>query len=373
MKTLKKKIAIIGATEFQNPLIIKAKRMGYETYVYAWENNDVGEKTADHFIPISVIEKEEIYKDCIKNGINTAVSIGSDVTILTANYLQRKFGKPTNPEITDQIGTNKYKMRKAFMKSGVLCPKFILCSKVPDKSKLKAFKFPIIVKPVDRSGSRGIYKVNDYKQIKEVFTESRKQSFSKKVIIEEYIDGNEYSAECISFNGIHKLLAVTKKYTTGSPHFIETGHDEPSGINKKLINKIEQEVYKALTALHIENGASHTEFKLDDDGVFHIIEIGPRMGGDCIGSDLVRLSTGYDFMKMVIDIADGNKPDLKKKKHYDKAFVRFIFTENDLKNKMRITKNDNYKIIRSCIKKQLSDTVTNSTDRHGYYLYVNNK
>ena len=373
MSIQKKRIAIIGATEFQNPLIIKAKRMGYETFVYAWESNDIGEKSADHFVPISVIEKEKIYEDCIKNRINTAVSISSDLTILTANYLQRKFNKPANPEITDQIGTNKYKMRLAFLKNGVLCPKFILCSKVPSQKRLKKFTFPLIIKPVDRSGSRGIYKVDNYEQIRKVFNESKKQSFTKKAIVEEYIDGEEYSAECISFNGKHKLLAVTKKYTTGEPHFIETGHDEPSKLSKKVITKIEQEIYRALDALCVQNGASHTEFKLDENGIFHIIEIGPRMGGDCIGSDLVRLSTGYDFMKMVIDIANGKQPDFKKRNHFDKACIRFIFSEDDLKKKKTIERNKNYRIVRSYTKKQLSGKVTNSTNRHGYYLYVKNR
>ena len=65
----RQKIAIIGATEFQDPLIRKAQELGFETYVYAWKSDDIGEKTADHFIPISVIEKEKIYKDCLARGI----------------------------------------------------------------------------------------------------------------------------------------------------------------------------------------------------------------------------------------------------------------------------------------------------------------
>ncbi len=368
-----KKIAIIGATEFQDPLIKKAKSMGYETYVYAWKSGDVGEFSADHFIPISVIEKEQIYEDCKKRNIDTAVSIGSDVTILTANYLQRKFKKPTNPVITDKIGTNKYRMRKAFMEKGVLCPRFMECKTIPTENELKGFHYPLIVKPVDRSGSRGIHKVKDYEELKAVFELSKSQAFSKKAIIEEYLEGKEYSAEIISYKGKHKLLTITKKFTTGSPHFIETGHDEPAGINKKALPKIEEDLYKALDALHIKNGASHAEFKLDEDDILHIIEIGPRMGGDCIGSDLVHLSTGYDFMKMVIDIAENKEPDLTKDPSYKKASVRFIFTQKDLKKMEEIKSNDRYKIIRISLKDEPGAKVTNSTDRHGYYIYVKNQ
>ncbi len=369
----KKKIAIIGATEFQDPLIRKAQEMGYETYVYAWKSDDIGEKTADHFLPISVIEKDKIYKDCLSRGVDTAVSIGSDVTILTANYLQRKFNKPTNPIIADTVGTNKYKMRNSFMKAGVLCPKYYRSKKLPEEKELINFSYPLIVKPVDRSGSRGIYKVKNYKELAEAFPLSASQSFSKYAIIEEFIEGKEYSAETISYKGKHKLLALTKKHTTGAPHFIETGHDEPSGIKKSLIPQIEKEIYKALNALHFKNGASHTEFKLDGEGNFHVIEIGPRMGGDCIGSDLVYLSTGYDFMKMVIDIADDKAPDFTINDHYKEAHIRFIFSNKDLIKLDEIKKNNKYNLIRTNIKNDTDLAVTNSTDRHGYYIYVNNQ
>ncbi len=369
----RQKIAIIGATEFQDPLIRKAQELGFETYVYAWKSDDIGEKTADHFIPISVIEKEKIYKDCLARGIDTAVSIGSDITILTTNYLQRKFHKPTNPVIVDTIGTNKFRMRTAFMKAGVLCPKYLKARKVPEESELSGFSYPLIVKPVDRSGSRGIYKVRNYKQLSAAFLSSASESFSKYAIIEEFIEGKEYSAESISYKGKHILLALTKKHTTGSPHFIETGHDEPSGIDEKLIPSIEKEIYKALDALHFKNGASHTEFKIDENGKFHVIEIGPRMGGDCIGSDLVYLSTGYDFMKMVIDIADGKTPDFVIHDHYKEAHIRFIFSEKDLLKLGEIKKNPRYTMTRTNIKNNTDLTVTNSTDRHGYYLYVKNQ
>ena len=205
------------------------------------------------------------------------------------------------------------------------------------------------------------------------WTERLSQAFSKKAIIEEYLEGKEYSAEIISYKGKHKLLTITKKFTTGSPHFIETGHDEPAGINKKALPKIKEDLYKALDALHIKNGASHAEFKLDEDDILHIIEIGPRMGGDCIGSDLVHLSTGYDFMKMVIDIAENKEPDLTKDPSYKKASVRFIFTQKDLKKMEEIKSNDRYKIIRISLKDEPGAKVTNSTDRHGYYIYVKNQ
>ncbi len=367
----KKKIAIIGATEFQLPLIRKAKQLGYETYVFAWAAGDVGEKEADHFVPISVIELEKIYDYCLENGIDFASSIGSDITILTVNYLLRRFGKPCNSEKTDEIATNKYKMREALSSHGVECPGYICVDHLPLKKELAHLSYPMIVKPSDRSGSRGIFKVRDYEELCEALPVSMGESFEKKAVIEEYIDGPEYSCESISFKGKHKVLSITQKHTTGSPNFIETGHDEPSDIPEECLEKVSDQIKMALDALSIEYGASHAEFKLDEQMNVHIIEIGPRMGGDCIGSHLVPLSTGYDFMKMVIDAAQGKEPDFYVAEHYDKASIRFIMTKDDIEAMNEVMKNEKYLVMETHLEdNDINEKVTNSTDRHGYYIYV---
>ena len=126
------------------------------------------------------------------------------------------------------------------------------------------------------------------------------------------------------------MLAVTKKYTTGYPHFIETGHMEPPELSEIEMNRVKEFIPKALTALEIENGASHSEFKLDADGNVRIIEIGSRMGGDCIGSHLVYLSSGYDFVRMVIETALGQEPELTPAHEPMCAGIRFVFTKKDL-------------------------------------------
>ncbi|MBQ3642622.1 ATP-grasp domain-containing protein [bacterium] len=366
---MKKRIAIIGANEFQNPLILKAKEMGFETYVYAWKSGDIGEKTADHFIPISIIEKEKIWESCKNNKVASCVSIGSDLATHTVNYIQRKLGNPCNPLITDTIATNKYEMRKALLNAGIVCPRFLKATEVPKSEKLKDFSYPLIIKPVDRSGSRGIYKVNNYFELCEVINYSCKLSFSKEAIIEEFIDGNEYSCESISFAGKHTILQITKKFTTGAPHFIETGHKEPSDLADEYIGKIKNQITKALTALQITYGASHSEFKVDKEGNVHIIEIGARMGGDCIGSDLVHLSTGFDFVRMVIDTSLGIEPSFDLINEPKESFINFIFTLNDIEKYNEIK--NKYNIIREKIDyKNISEKVTDSSSRHGYYIFT---
>ena len=325
------KVAIIGANEFQNKLIMKANSLGYETHVFAWAADDIGERTANHFYPISITDKDAILEKCHDIKPSAICSIASDLATLTVNYVAEKLNLPCNPTSILEQCTNKFKMREAMLDHGVKTPKFIKISADDTNFNtiLTDFHFPVIVKPTDRSGSRGITKVESLQKIPPAIKAATKESFEHRAIIEEFIDGNEYSCECITQNGKHHFLAFTKKYTTGAPHFIETGHMEPSDIPENLQPTIKQEIFKALDALGIKNSASHTEFKIDQDGNFGIIEIGARMGGDCIGSDLVKLSTGNDFVKMVLDVALGNQLEFPKPDH-NFSLIKFIFNPTDL-------------------------------------------
>lgn len=368
------KVVIIGASEFQNPLILKAKEMGYETHVFAWKAGDIGEKTADYFYPISIIEKDEILKKCQEIKPSAVVSIASDLAVSTINYLCNKLNLTSNDVASSLICTNKYKMREAFKKANIKIPKFTYVD-AEGKIDITGFKFPIIIKPTDRSGSRGITKIDSCdSNILDAIKLSIENSFEKRAIIEEYIFGEEFSCECISFKGKHTCLAITKKYTTGAPNFIETGHLEPSGLDKNTRNMIKKEVYKALDALDIKYGASHTEFKINEDGEIRIIEIGARMGGDCIGSDLVEISTGYDFVKMVLEVGLGKKPSLEKVCEPKIALINFIFNEKDLKALEIIKKEYSECIHRISEISSFDHKIVDSSSRYGFYiLSIKNK
>lgn len=351
-----KKIAIIGASYLQNPLILKAKAMGLETHVFAWKAGDIGEETADFFYPISITEKEKILEKCKEIGVDGICSIASDLAMLAVNYVAAKMNLTGNSLHATEISTNKYLMRKALRDGGLCCPGFEL---VDDNNCIDslALNYPVIVKPTDRSGSRGVSKLNDASGLVSAITSARDVSFEKKAIIEEFIEGKEYSVECISYRGKHILLAVTEKFTIGSPNFIETGHFEPAALSDIMYDKVRDVVFKALDVLEIANGASHSEIMIREDGSIYIVEIGGRMGGDCIGSSLVELSTGVDFVKAVIDVALGCEPDLTKKEHKKAAGIRFVFDRKDVERFTSVS-DDHRELL-------VDSNIENITDRNG--------
>ncbi|MRM91349.1 ATP-grasp domain-containing protein [Faecalicatena contorta] len=367
------RIVIIGANEFQNQLIVKAKEMGLETHVFAWKCGDVGEKTADFFYPISITEKEKILKVCKKIKPIAVTSIASDLAVVTINFVAEKLGLVCNGIKTTKYTTNKFEMRKRLAESSLPVPQFACVNKTWSCEEIGDLEYPLIVKPTDRSGSRGVTKVFSKNDLNNAINYAYKYSFGGQVIIEEFISGEEYSCETISYNGEHKLLAITKKYTTGAPHFIETGHLEPAQIDDHLFEKIESLLEKALDALSITSGASHSEIKIDEDGNIGIIEIGARMGGDCIGSDLVYLSSGYDFLKMTIQTACGKQPDLERKHAPRYAGIRFLLNKNDLAQLRKIEKENPELIYRTWIDSEDERIVEDSSTRLGYFIISGNE
>ncbi len=364
------KIAIIGASYLQKPLIQKAKSRGIETHVFAWECGDVGEKIADFFYPISIVEKEQIFEKCKEIGIDGICTIASDLAVITVNYVADKMGLIGNSLECTEVSTNKHEMRECFMRNGDASPKSIMVESIMDLKDVE-LEYPVIVKPVDRSGSRGITKVTCYEDLDSAIETAKEQGFEKNALVEEFATGQEYSVEYISWQGTHTFLALTKKFTTGAPNFIEKGHLEPAPVSDEILVKVQDTVVHALNSLGIRYGASHSEIKISESGEIKIIEIGSRMGGDFIGSSLVELSTGYDFISAVIDVAMGIEPKYEKsERRY--AGVHFVFSEDDIKCFNRLQKEDADILVDSDINEITNESVSDSSSRFGYYIISSN-
>ena len=364
-----KKLAIIGAGYLQYPLVKKAHEMGIETFCFAWEEGAVCKDLATSFYPISILDKDAILKKCEEIEIDGITSIASDAAVPTVCYIGEKLGLISNSFSDARMCTNKYDMRRRFCECGVACPKYAI---VDDGYNLSEFTFPLVVKPVDRSGSRGVSIVYNDIELQIAIAQARKESFSGSVIVEEYIDGIEVSVETISWRTEHFILAITDKVTTGAPHFVELAHHQPSLLSSGILDCIREETIKSLNALNIQYGASHAEFKISESGKVFAIETGARMGGDFIGSDLVCLSTGFDFLAAVIDVSLGFfLPPMVSNKFHSGVYFLSKNTER-LLPLFHSQEHYDWLICKAITKPQLS-WVNNSADRSGYLLYQSDK
>lgn len=366
-----KKLAVIGASYLQLPLVKKAKEMGLEVHCFAWAEGAVCKDVADFFYPISIVEKDEILEVCRKVGIDGICTIASDVAAPTVSYIAEKMGLTANPYEAAVRANNKYLMRNAFMAAGVPCPQYKMVKSV-DEAKDINWDYPMIVKPSDRSGSLGVTKVLNCEELNTAIERAISVSFKKEAMVEEFIEGREISVEFISYKGTHYPLQITDKVTTEAPYFVELEHHQPADFTPAEYSKIYDITRIALDALGITNGASHSEYKITKEGRIAVMEIGGRMGGDFIGSDLVRLSTGYDFVKGVIEVALGEF-EVPKKTISKHSGVYFLCKETEGIKTILEDWQSHPEIIQCEITDNELRNVQCSADRSGYFIYQADK
>lgn len=297
------KIAVIGANYQYLSFYKQAKALGYEIYSFArvQDDNPCWE-IADHHYDLAFKDKEQILDVCKKEGVQGVTSFLLESALPCVYYVAEGLGSPCNSKECQAITANKYTMREQMRKCGVSIPAYQAIKSKEDRIEVP---FPIIVKPADSGGSRGVTLVKTQDELDEALDRAFDWSPNQTVMIEQFIEGREFSIESISYKGHHYILQITDKVTTEAPYFVELAHHQPADLNGSQQKVIKDLTLKMLDALKVENSAGHTEIKMDSNGIPYVIEMGPRMGGDYISSDLVKLSTGYDFVKGVLEVATG--------------------------------------------------------------------
>ncbi len=314
---MQKKIMILGASILQLPAIEKAKEMGLDVIAVDMNPKAVGFKVSGVVKEvISTIDTPAIVEAAKKNQIDGIMTLATDMPMRSVAAVAKEMGLIGIDADTALKATNKAVMRKALQESGVPIPKFYKVTNEEEYMEaVKNFTVPFIVKPADSSGSRGIYEVQDIKDqkiIKEAYEYCKPFSRVGDVVVEEYMSGPEVSVETLSINGECHVIQITDKLTTGAPYYVEMGHSQPTRLGKDTVRKIKEVAKAANKAIGIKDGPSHTEIIVTSEGP-KIVELGARLGGDCITTHLVPLSTGVNMVECCIRIALGEKPDIEPK------------------------------------------------------------
>lgn len=324
---MKKKIMILGASILQLPAIEKAKEMGLDVIAVDMNPEAVGFKVpgVEREI-ISTIDIPAIVNAARRHMIDGIMTLATDMPMRSVAAVAKDMKLIGITTDTALKATNKAEMRKALQDRKVPVPRFFKVANEEEYLEaVKKFQIPFIVKPADSSGSRGIFEVTDIrnqKLIKRAYEYCRPFSKVGDVVVEEYMNGPEVSVETISVDGVCHVIQITDKVTTGAPYYVEMGHSQPTKHSKKTIEQISEITKAANKAIGIENGPSHTEIIVTEEGP-KIVEIGARLGGDNITTHLVPLSTGVDMVACCIKIALGEKPDMEPK--YSKgAAIRYL-------------------------------------------------
>lgn len=301
----KKSILVFGVGELQRSIIRRAKLKGLFTIGIDPCADAVCKDEVDAF---EIVGGQDFDGTCAvveKYDVKAIVTAATDKPLVMMARVAEKYGFPFYSVETAQWSTDKYQMKQRFLEGGVPCARGRLIAKVEEADDLY---YPLIVKPRDNSGSRGVKLCRNKEELQEAMQEALQYSHLDTVLVEEYIEGQEYSIEGLHYEGKSEVIQFTEKTTTEFPYNVELAHKQPANLTEEQKNDIRELVSKIANCMHFENCPSHTELKINERGIF-IIETSPRLGGDYITSTLVQLSTGINMEDQLLNIALGGKVD----------------------------------------------------------------
>lgn len=313
-----KTILILGAGKEQLYAIKLANQKKIRTVVFDKDPKAVGVKYADEFYPISTRNIEEIIKFLKKYSkrIDGVMTIASDIphcVSAAAEFLNVQH----IPLSVAETCIHKYRMKEMLRNKGVTVPDF---GKISSLNELKSFisrvGYPIVIKPVDNSGARGVLRLTKKEDLRWAFDYARQFSFSGQVMAEKFINGLQISTEGLMVNGVFYCTGFgDRNYARieqTSPYLVEDGGDLPTVLGSREKKEVIEEFEKAILALGINWGPAKGDMVFGTDGKVYVIEIAARLSGGNFCYDKVPWSTGVDIVDILIDMSVGNQIDIKK-------------------------------------------------------------
>lgn len=301
MKSGKKAVLVFGCGELQKSIIGRAHKMGL--YVVGIDPCEDA-FCRDDVDAFEVVGGQDFEGTCAvieKHGIDAIVTAATDKPLVMMARIAEKYGFPFFSVDTAKWSTDKFQMKQRFLEAGVPCAKGRLVKSVKETADMV---YPVIVKPRDNSGSRGVKLCRSREELEASMSEAFEVSKLDTVLVEEFIEGQEYSIEGLHHDGQSEVIQFTEKKTTEFPYNVELGHIQPANISEDNKQKIREIVAKIGKTLKFESCPSHTELKINDRGIF-VIETSPRLGGDYITSTLTPLSTGVNLEDELLSISLG--------------------------------------------------------------------
>lgn len=323
-----KRLLVLTAGLLQVPVIRKAREMGYFVISADDNLNAPGMALADKaIVPGGLMNEEKMLTIAKKEAVDGVIHPCSEVAMNVMGRINDELHLHGISRETAVRATNKHLMREAFEAYGAPSPKSYCTDEMEEGYKLFiSIGGKAILKPSRNSGSRGIAEIEpglSKKAFSYLFERAKNDSRDAAVMIEQYVEGPEFSVEIIVWKGGVNVLQVTDKKTTGAPYFVELGHNQPSIYSSVVVEAVKDAAVKGVKALRLNDSAAHAEIKVQD-GIPYIMEIGARLGGDFISTELTHLSTGIDMVKAAISVAMGDEPCLTPTEPKHGACIRFF-------------------------------------------------
>lgn len=378
---MRENVIVLPGTKWQIPLVQKLKRRGYRVIVLDYYENQPAYEYADEYRIVDILDKENVYEIAKEYSSLAVLSDECDIATPTVAWVSEKMGKPTIGMKMADLYTNKYSMRVFAKKNNFATPLYFKCFSLDEAITVyRNYHKKMIMKPLDGNSSRGVFSIKCQQDIQNHFCESLRYSKKEKcVLLEEYIDGVEFSVDGIKIMDRYYTLSVAQK-----KHYKNN-----ENLDQELIFRYQNPDYDYdllrktnrdyVLASGLEFGLTHAEYKYKD-GKYYLIEIGARGGGNLLSGVIDPNISGIESQECLIDWSIGGKckeSDLNYRDNYKKrcAILSFFDVGN---NTGKISKISGIEYLKNnkCIKSfyfdySEGDTVTQVKDggnRFGYYI-----
>lgn len=307
-----KKIMILGAGVYQLPLIQKASQLA-DVIIVAPEVPEKVFQYAYKVFELDVRDKEEILKLAKKEKIKGIITDQTDIPVKTVAYVAEEMGLPGIGYNTSCLFTNKYMMREKLKKLNIPVLPYRLVKTTSEAKKFfNEIDAPMIIKPVDNQGSRGLFRITSQDEIDDCFEESLSYSSVGQVVLEKYASGREFVVEALSYNNKYKELILGDTiYFDNKEVFSAKRRVFPSEANKELVKKVSKLNEQIIKGFELKQGISHSEYIMDGNELY-LIETAARGGGVFISSDLISLCTGLQTEEFLVKMALGELEQIPK-------------------------------------------------------------
>jgi biotin carboxylase len=296
----------------QEPAVRVARRKGWRVILADGNPNAPAREMADMFECIDLKDRDGLLAFARSTrestGLDGVFTAGTDFSSSVA-WVVENLGLPGISYETAMKATDKCLMREAFAASGVPSPRYCSWSGRgdPRASLAPEMAFPLVVKPVDNMGARGVKRVEDAAELAEACQAALPLSRSSRVIIEEFMDGPEFSLDAIVHNGKVTVCGVADRWICFPPSFVEMGHTIPTNVEEKTVAALEEVFCAGIRAIGIDNGAAKGDIKLTAKGPM-VGEIAARLSGGYMSGWTFPLSSGIEVTEAALNIAVGLSP-----------------------------------------------------------------
>ena len=300
---------MLGGSLYQTFAIKKAKELGLHVITCDYLPENPGHKLADEYYNVSTTDKEAVLALARKLDVDGVVAYASDPAAPTAAYVCEKMGLPTSPYESVCILSEKDLFRKYLTNHGFNVPKAVGCTSFEEAQKvITEFQLPVMIKPVDSSGSKGINKLTDVSQLQDFVEDALKYSRKKRIILEEFIvkKGYQISGDAFSVDGKLVFHCFGNEYYSQKnvKDFAPIGECWPFLMDQKYIDTFEKDLQRLISLLGMKSTAYNVEAIVGENEKVYILELGARSGGSLI-PQVIQLATGVDMVEYVIKAAIG--------------------------------------------------------------------